>query len=89
MGTDKEGGERLKGGHIEGRLRGREDTGRGDRQGGGMDREGVWTGRGYRQEEGGPSFVGGGPVRGWGGGRCRPRELEGGGRGGRSLRAVV
>jgi hypothetical protein len=54
VGTDKEGGERVKGGTQGGGQTGREDTGRGDtgrgdRQGGGMDREGIQTRRGYEQ----------------------------------------
>jgi hypothetical protein len=48
-----------------------------------MDREGIQTGRG------GAVVRGRGACSWVGGGRCRPRELEGGGRGGRSLRAVV
>jgi hypothetical protein len=141
VGTDKEGGERVKGGTQGGGQTGREDTGRGDtgrgdRQGEGMDREGIQTRRGY--EQGGDtdrmrggrrswnrgwgggfavvrassrvvvvvgarcalSFEGGDGrsvmvvrergaiIRGWEGCRC-PCELEGVGRGGRSLGAVV
>jgi hypothetical protein len=54
VGTDKEGRERVKGGTQGGGQTGREDTGRGDtgrgdRQGGGMDKEGIQTRRGYEQ----------------------------------------